>query len=74
MATLTVNREVVLTGGREQNERWEKVKNFFRSISDMVSTYFAAGNLDYLDGAYTTSLTAKERAVIDGDLMGITPF
>ena len=72
MATSTVLREVVLADSREQKEYWAEVSNLFSSLSDVAEPYFAAGNRDSQEISHGSGSTARERAVIDGDLIGIT--
>ena len=72
MATLTITREAVLAGGSERKDYWAKVKGFFSAMASAAEPYLASGRLDYLESSYRSSLTAEEKAVMDGDLMGIT--
>ena len=72
MATSIVLREVVLADSREQKEYWAEVSNLFSSLSSVAEPYFAAGNRGYQEISHEPGSTARERAVMDGDLIGIT--
>ena len=74
MVTLAVGREAVVGRGNEGTGYWnEKVRNIISAIKSVAEPYLASGNLDYLESSHRSSLTAKEKALIDGDLMGLTP-
>ncbi len=72
MATLTITREAILAGGSERKDYWGKIKSVFSAIASAAEPYFANGRLDYLESSHRSTLTVKEKAVMDGDLMGIT--
>ncbi len=72
MATLAVGKEAIAGRGNEAVGYWnEKVRNIISAIKSAAAPYLASGKLDYLESSHRSNLTANEKAVIDGDLMGI---
>ena len=73
MATLAISTGAVVVRGKESNGYWgEKIRNIVDMLKSASGPFLAAGNLDYMETSYRSTLTASEKAVIDGDLMGIT--
>ena len=75
MTTLAIGNKATVSIPRESTDHWgevvNKVKSVFGIVTSAVEPYFAATRLECLDSDYRVNLSAKEKALMDGNLMGI---
>ena len=76
MTTLAIGHRVTVSVPRENKDHWgevvNKVKSVFGIVTSAVEPYFAATRLECLDSDYRVNLSAKEKALMDANLMGLT--
>ena len=76
MTTLAIGNKATVSIPRENKDHWgevvNKVKSVFGIVTSAVEPYFAATRLECLDSDYRVNLSAKEKALTDANLMGLT--
>ncbi len=75
MTTLAIGNRVTVSVPRENKDHWGEVVNKVKSVCGIVTSavepYFAATRMECIDSDYKVNVSAKEKALMDGNLMGI---
>ena len=73
MTTITLSPNTIFGVPNTRNRYWDRVwgraKEMFEKFSGTLKPYFGPPSLDYLDPKYQSTLSIREKAMINGGLL-----